>query len=262
MNNKKVFDLISERKSVRTYEDKPLSDKDKKTMTDFISANLDNPFYNKIEIIITEEDEKIVPSYGFIKGARSYMAGKTLNTKDGLLAYGYVFEKMILYCMSIGISTCWLGGSFKKNILSKKLRLKTDEIIPAVSPVGYAKEKRSMRDKAVRALAKSHKRKAFNELFYDKVDDNPVFKDAFEALRLAPSAANKQPWVVITDDETVHFYKKKNELKKDGFDIQLVDMGIAFCHFDLVMKEKGFEGKWMKLNKADEKDIEYIIGYG
>ena len=63
-----------------------------------------------------------------------------------------------------------------------------------------------------------------------------------EMVRVATSAVNEQPWRVIACDNAVHFYLKRSK----GFsynkkpDMQMIDIGIALCHFDLTAKENNF----------------------
>ncbi|MBO7677409.1 MAG: hypothetical protein J6S49_07845, partial [Erysipelotrichaceae bacterium] len=67
--------------------------------------------------------------------------------------------------------------------------------------------------------------------------------EALEAVRLAPSAVNKQPWRIIRQNNTFHFYKKP-EVRNEGIiDVQKIDIGIALCHFELVLKENGIDSK-------------------
>ncbi|MBO7399910.1 MAG: nitroreductase, partial [Clostridia bacterium] len=67
-----------------------------------------------------------------------------------------------------------------------------------------------------------------------------VLVDALEAVRLAPSAVNKQPWRVILSGNRAHFYEKRSRGYNDGeWDIQKIDMGIALCHFEVAAKENG-----------------------
>ena len=89
---------------------------------------------------------------------------------------------------------------------------------------------------------------AFGELFFDGSLDHPLTKDgagslfeALEAVRLAPSAVNKQPWRVVVCGRKVHFYEKQSKgyVSDNGWDLQKIDLGIALCHFALVSKECG-----------------------
>ena len=66
---------------------------------------------------------------------------------------------------------------------------------------------------------------------------------ALEAVRLAPSAVNKQPWRAVVCGEKVHFYEKRSRgyVSDNGWDLQKIDMGIALCHFELAAKECGVD---------------------
>lgn len=57
--------------------------------------------------------------------------------------------------------------------------------------------------------------------------------------RLAPSAVNKQPWRIVVADNKAHFYLKRSKgFGHEGkLDMQMIDMGIALCHFALTEKK-------------------------
>ena len=81
-------------------------------------------------------------------------------------------------------------------------------------------------------------------------------------VRLAPSAVNKQPWRAVAYDNAVHFYLKRSKgfNHNEKLDMQMIDMGIALCHFDLTAKENlnvVFEQNDPKI----ESDAEYIASY-
>ena len=71
--------------------------------------------------------------------------------------------------------------------------------------------------------------------------DAGAYSVALEMVRLGPSSHNGQPWRIILDGDVVKFFhvKEYSILKQ-------LDMGIAFCHFDLATKELGIEGVWSK----------------
>ena len=80
-----------------------------------------------------------------------------------------------------------------------------------------------------------------------------------EAVRLAPSASNKQPWRVVykSENKSFDFYLDEDFTYNNRFKdvkIQNVDLGIAMCHFESVSNELGLKGKWdisLKENKFD-----------
>ena len=132
-------------------------------------------------------------------------------------------ESIVLYATSMGLGTCWIGGTFKKGQFAKAMQVQEGEILPIVLPIGYEKEKKSIIDKTMRLIAKCEKRKAWNEMFYFRDFSCPLtqhytlngFKDAFENVRLAPSAINKQPWRIVKHGNEFDFYVNEDKDEKD-----------------------------------------------
>ena len=54
---------------------------------------------------------------------------------------------------------------------------------------------------------------------------------------------NRQPWRVLIRDGKVHFFLKRDVSEGSGSDdkpdMQMVDMGIALCHFQLAAQKSG-----------------------
>jgi hypothetical protein len=171
--------------------------------------------------------------------------------------YSYALERVILYATGLELGTCWLGGAFTRNIVSEKLGLEDYEVLPAISPIGY-KEDRGLVDKVIRWSAGSRNRKPWSELFFNQdfgsslsLNDASVYSVGFEMVRIAPSGSNGQPWRLNLDGDSVHFYHDEKEYSM----FKQLDMGIAFCHFDLAMKEKGIYGI---LSRESVSDSRYV----
>ncbi|MBQ6477813.1 MAG: hypothetical protein IJI44_00440 [Erysipelotrichaceae bacterium] len=102
-------------------------------------------------------------------------------------------------------------------------------------------------------------------VFRLQADNAGRLGDVLEAVRLAPSAVNKQPWRLVLRGDKVHFYEKssKGYTSGDSWDIQKIDMGIALCHFELAAKECGFDISFeiSDPHLAIEKDLHYIATY-
>lgn len=207
-------------------------------------------------------------TYGFIKGVKTFICTVVNNQKRSEENLGYTMEKVVLHAVSLGLGTCWLAGSFNKASFGKAIGLKDGEILPVVISVGYPAEKRSFLDKAMYSFTRSKSRKDWNEIFFDKDFNKPLYKensgiyaDALEMVRIAPSGFNKQPWRVVKDDDIFHFFMKGK--KKDGqFNIDRLCIGIAMCHFELALNECGIYGEWLDMNPnlADENK-EYVISF-
>ena len=257
-----VVKLIKSRYSVRSYEDKVLSDELIEDIEEYVN-NLDNPFNIKVRIrlIKKEKYDGVVRlgTYGIVKGANYYLIGACENKKFGLEALGYTFERAILYCTSLGLGTVWLGGTFSKSSFKKTINLREDEILPIVSPVGYKSENKSF----LGSLIKSNKnnRKEFSSLFFDKnfkclqIENDEIYKEVLEMVRLAPSSMNSQPWRIVKDEENLHIYTNgKRNMNK-------IDIGIALCHIDLYMKEKEIYGEFEFLDLKGNGENKYVVSW-
>ena len=126
--------------------------------------------------------------------------------------------------------------------------LGTDEMMPCATAIGYAAEAMSMREKMMRAGIKADHRKPFAELFFHEDFGTPLTEESagqllqpLEMVRLAPSAVNRQPWRVVLRDRHVHFFLKRDAgaASDSKPDMQMVDMGIALCHFQLAARQCG-----------------------
>lgn len=253
-----VKEIVEQRKSIRTYDGNPLSNDDKGKINDCISM-LENepcPFKCKVRIKLLEastaDDAVKLGTYGVIRGAKTFLGVAVEKGDDSMQAVGYVFEKLVLFAQSIGLSTCWLGGSFNKTEFAKAMQVKDNEIFPIVSPIGYSADKTHALNKLMRFAIKADKRIPFDDLFFENdftksltVERADKFAFPLEMVRLAPSAGNQQPWRIVKDGNAFHFYEKHGSISTSGaYDIQALDIGIGACHFELALKEMGANGRF------------------
>lgn len=245
-----VVDLIQKRISVRTYQNRPV-DAEKLEKLKVFFDEVQNPFGAQVRFSLAEGKTQKIGTYGFIKGAKTFFCGCVKKDGMDMEGFGYAFEQVVLLATALGLGTCWLGGTFKRSSFISLMKPK-DEYLPAVSPLGYASEKKSLAEKAVAAGAGARKRKRFGEVFFDgdiskplMLDDGPL-KTCLEMVRIGPSASNKQPWRVIVKDGACHFYaaidKRYAGNTMYGFTMQRIDLGIAACHFELSAHELGLPG--------------------
>lgn len=252
-----VEKTVTERRSVRTFVEHSFQDEDLEVFEAYLEE-LGNPFSHPVtfRFIHKELDAKgeKLGTYGVIKGADYFIGAATQPGDYALEALGYSFEKLVLAAADDGYGTCWLGGTFNRGGFAKSMELQEDDLFPCISPVGRPKEKRSFGDSLARFIAKSDQRKPFEELFFQHDFQQPMTKAQagsygfpLEMLRLAPSAANKQPWRVVKEGSLYHFYEARTLGEhQPGVDLQKVDIGIGLCHFHLAVKERGLEGDFLK----------------
>ncbi|MEA4992987.1 MAG: nitroreductase family protein, partial [Oscillibacter sp.] len=220
-----VEQTVKLRHSVRTYQQaKPISQTDKEKLMAYADA-LSNPFGVPVSFHLLETKDsnaKKLGTYGVIKGTKVYIGVTVPTGALSLEAAGYTFENLVLYATNLGIGTCWLAGTFDRNTFASAIGVKENEQFPAISPIGYAAEKRSLTESVFRKTLSADKRKNWSELFFRDSFDTPLTKaDAgeyalpLELLRLAPSAANKQPWRILQSNGAYHFYGQIDSSKAD-----------------------------------------------
>lgn len=259
---------IRSRRSVRTFDGKTLWKADRDKLEAFIQK-LEDPFHKPIEYRFLNAKEHGLTS-PVLAGEDVYLAGKIKKGRLSEVAFGYSFEQILLYAEQERIGNVWIAGTMNRPAFEKAMDLQADEIMPAVSPLGYT-AKMSLKESLMRKGVKADQRHAFSEIFFQNTFETPLTDDgsavcrALEMVRLAPSAVNKQPWRVVTDGNAVHFYEhhdKGYDHGEDG-DMQKIDIGIALAHFVLMAKEQGMNGTICEQDPgiALPADTEYIISF-
>ncbi len=265
-----MIEHIKARRSVRTFDGKALEEGTKKSLLSFMK-DIPNPYDIPVAFKLMSAKE-----YGLtcpvVNGTDLYVGGKIKCLPDASVAFGYSFETLVLYARSLGIGTVWLGGTMNRSAFEQAMELEEDEMMPCASPLGYPAKKMSLREEIMRKAIKADERLPFEELFFDRSLDIPLTKERagrlakpLEMVRLAPSAVNRQPWRVLIADNTVHFYLKRSKgfAREGKNDMQMIDMGIALCHFVLAAKEIDLNVVFLKDNPQLQQasDMEYIASY-
>lgn len=152
--------------------------------------------------------------------APHYLIIKSQNLPSEQVEVGYFFEQLILWFDSNDIGSVWLGASKDFN---------ADKNDKTVAVIAFGKANDS-----VHRNLENFSRKSINAI------TNTPEDVCIEAVRLAPSGMNTQPWFFEKLDDKIFVYKKKLSLpisllyhKSD------IDMGIALCHYSLACREFG-----------------------
>lgn len=252
-----VNETVKQRTSVRTYAPTPVSDAIREQILQYARA-IENPFGADVQVQFIEKKtaangEKL-GTYGFIKGADLFMGVTVNDVPEAAESVGYVFEQLVLYMTSLGLGTCWLGGTFNKSAFAKEMNIEEGKLFPILSPVGYPAKQR-LTEKVFRTSLKADVRKPPEQLFFSDGFKTPLdlqtvgdYAKCLENLRLAPSARNIQPWRVVVEGNVFHFFKKGNMQF-----MQKVDLGIGINHFCLTAKERGLQGK------LTQSDVSHIV---
>ncbi|HQE93322.1 MAG TPA: nitroreductase family protein [Anaerolineae bacterium] len=282
LNGKSIIDVISARYSCRTYHDTPIELALQQQLTAFMEAHAVGPLGMHLRLLLAAANEadrqalKGLSTYGFIKGATGFILGATPEGRMNLEDFGYVMEHVVLYATSLGLGTCWIGGTFAKSRFAARLELRDNESLPAVIALGYCAAQRRLPEAAIRRQANADRRLPWERLFFDDVFGVPLNRDAagpfataLDGVRMGPSASNKQPWRIVKAGEKWHFYvqrtpgyARRNRFLLDIADMQRIDMGIAMGHFALIAEELGQRGQWVIREPAIQKPdplTEYVV---
>ncbi len=260
-----LSETIKGRKSVRTFDGRPLSEQHKKAIEEYM-REISNPFHIPVEFQLLDAKEHGLSS-PVLAGEELYVAGKVEKKPYADVAFGYSFEKLVLYAWTLGIGTVWIGGTMKRDLFEAAAGVRDGEIMPCISPLGYPSPKKSLKETMMRKGIGADSRIPAEKLFFDGAWDRPLVPDedifdVLEMVRWAPSAVNKQPWRIIFKDGMYHFYEKKDK----GFvnaatgDLQKIDVGIALCHFIMGLEEKNKQAEVVVCDPQIDipGDAEYI----
>ena len=255
-------ELIRRRYSCRTYLPEPIAASQRRLLLAAITAGPVGARARFALVAAAPGDAsalKRLGTYGFIKGANGFIVGAVRRAPGDLEDYGYLLERIILHATDLGLGTCWLGGTFtRSNFVRRFGGLARDETLPAVVSLGLIGDDGSAR---IREREEGSRRLPSSQLFFERRFGEPLdlsaaraYAGALAAVRIAPSATNKQPWRLVRDGAAWHFYLRRSRGYGKGSalftvlriaDLQRVDMGIAMCHFELVARESGLAGSWM-----------------
>ncbi len=254
-----MMEIIKTRKSVRTFDGKPLTTKHREKILSYIE-NIENPYNIPVKFIWLDSEEHGLSS-PVIVGEHAYIAAKVPKTDKAAEALGYSFEKMVLYAWSLGIGTTWIGGTMDRPLFEKAADTGDDEYMMIVTPLGYPAAEKSKVDRKLREKIHGDERLPASELFFDGNFQTPMTDDKtlamLEAVRWYPSAANMQPCRIVKVGNKYHLYEKfKEDFRKAlPWDVQKIDMGIAICHLMSMIQGK------LEISDPDiqaDADMEYI----
>ena len=156
-----VNDAVRKRYSVRTYDVRPVEQAVRAQLLAYGEC-LQNPLGPKANFRFLEKDpaaggEKL-GTYGVIKGAGLYLGATIADEKTAPEALGYEFEQMVLYATSLGLGTCWLGGTFNRSAFADAMNVRPGELFPVVSPVGYPAAQKRVSERLFRSALRADQR--------------------------------------------------------------------------------------------------------
>lgn len=263
--SKPVTQIIPRRFSCRTYLESPIEEAQRKILAEAAESMRTGPRGTAVRfrlVASTPADTEALQglgTYGFIRGASAFIVGAATVGEGWLEDYGYAMEELVLLATDLGLGTCWLGGSFTRSSFARAISAGTAERVPAVAALGVMPDPQAARNGVIRRRVGGDKRLPWASLFSRERFGVPLTPDAagpfsipLEMVRLGPSASNKQPWRIVREGRSWHFFLQRTPGYSGGLagrllkleDIQRLDIGIAMCHFELTARELGLHGAW------------------
>ncbi len=215
-----AWKMMRARHSVRNYVNQPIEE-EKLTALRLTMEELNREAGLHIQLF-TEEPEAFdanASHYGQFKGCRNYFA--MVGTKEDDEKIGWYGEKLVLLAQELGLNTCWVALTFKRNKVV--IDTQKDEKLHVVIALGYGETQ-----------GVPHKSKSASDVS-NLTDDSPDwFKRGVEAALLAPTAINQQKFSFTRDGRKV---RARTKLTFYG----RMDLGIAKYHFELAAGKENFD---------------------
>jgi nitroreductase len=281
---KNTFDqLVTQRYSCRSFSSRLIEAHKLSELTGFMkSSSTLFPGAIRLEMInkreLKRENLFTTGAYGMIKGFNTFIAGiMGGKTPTIWVDFGTLMQRSLMFATDLDLNTCWVGGIFDRKTIGRVTRIHDHETVPAIIALGYASEKKTIRDRITRWGSRGDRRKPPEELFFKEnphhpfeLSRYPLYARLLENVRLAPSASNKQPWRIIFQSRQqpiFHFYLCRDKIYSKlipGVDLQQIDMGIAAFHFQQSALENGLEMNAIRKNPELlnlPEHYQYIISF-
>ncbi len=210
-----IQEAIVHRHSIRKYKDEPLSEEHRNKLLEEISqCNTESGLH--IQLITGQGDafEGLLAHYGGFRNVHSYIALVGKNTPELDELCGYYGERIVLYAETLGLGTCWVGGTYRKN--KARYVLEDGEKLCLVISVGYPAEEGHI-----------HRNKKKEEISNITENSPAWFVQGVEYALLAPTAVNQQKFFLSYQEPVqVSISTKSGPFSK-------VDLGIVKYHFEI-----------------------------
>lgn len=217
-----IKEAIKERHMVRKYTDKPIPAELVEKLNARIAKN--NQIHGLSLKLVTGNSDGIggMAKMLLTKSVHSYivLAGKDRADLDEKL--GYCGADLCLYAQTLGLNTWWVGGMFNGKGAMKHLETK-DVRINGVIAIGYGQTQ-----------GVPHKSKTAAEISQYNGTVPQWFLDGVEALLCAPTALNKQPYMIKGDGDRVSITAGEGHFAG-------IDLGIGKYHFEAGAGKENFE---------------------
>ena len=146
------------------------------------------------------------------RGVSNYIALVGESNENLEEKAGYYGQRIALKAQQLGLNTCWAASTYKNQ--KCKASIGKNEKLVCVMAIGYG---------ATQGVP--HKSKTIAQLCRAENDMPDWFRNGMKAAALAPTAQNKQDFLIVLNQEKVQFEVKESKYSK-------IDLGIIRYHFE------------------------------
>ncbi len=211
-----ILEAIKARHSVRKYSDKPLE----APVAEALNAEIQKcNAESGLNIQLVLEEPKAFASgmwkYGQFSGVRNYFVMAGPKGKEAEEKIGYYGERLVLLAQTLGLSSCWVGLTYKK--IPGTFTLRGGDTVHCVIALGYGI-----------TPGVQHPLKPIDN-FYECEGIAPQwFLDGMQAALLAPTAINQQKFRFILHEGGI--VEARTLFSMAGY--TNIDLGIVKYHFE------------------------------
>lgn len=246
------LEAATDRHSRRSFDGVPVSPELLATFAETCARFA--PFPDARVVFVPQPPEglftSVLGSYGRVSGAPHALAVIADTAAPWAQWHaGYTGQAAILEAAALGLDTCWVAGLFSAKAAVGLTELGDTERVLAVSPVGYSPAHKNLNERLMSGMARSHRRIDAQVIAPDMDDAWPTWaRAAVDAVRIAPSAMNRQPWRLRMDDGALVIARDTtSEAPKVT---KALDCGIAALHAQIAARGQGVAGRWTDVTGA------------
>ena len=224
--NMTIQEAIAARHSVRQYLEKPIEPSIIKRLNEEVAlCNQEGGLHIQL---VTNEPKAFSGSglfaYGKFSGVSNYLA--MVGPKGADEAIGYYGERLVLLAQMLGLNSCWVGLTFKKQ--PDQYTVAEGEKLHCVISLGYG---------ATQGV--QHPMRPIGHFVKVAGEMPDWFRRGMEAVLLAPTAVNQQKFEFELLD--AHTVAARARFTLVGYG--KMDLGIAKYHFEVAAGKENFSWK-------------------
>lgn len=207
-----IMEAMKARHAVRSYQEKEIEGTAVQALQEEIDK-CNGAGSLSIQLILNDDRvfKGLMAHYGGFRGVSNYIALVGPADGESEEKLGYYGEHLALMAQQLGLNTCWVAATYKKGKCRAVVR--DGERLVCVLALGYGTTQ-----------GKPHKSKDMAQLCRANKDMPDWFLKGMEAAMLAPTAMNKQNFLITLNGENVTYEMKEGKYSK-------VDLGIVKYHF-------------------------------